>query len=81
MYVCTDLTWVYTLTQKSYGEVESETMFTPREKKNSTGKKFSSGKDQTHDAASSRTKSSTRYQLSYSGPVNGDACTDLQTCV
>ena len=48
------------------------------EKKTLPEKKFSSGEDQTHDAASIRTTSSTRYQLSYSGPVNGDACTDLQ---
>ena len=34
----------------------------------STGKRFSSEEDRTHDAVSSRTASPTHYQLSYSGP-------------
>ena len=50
MHVCTDKTLVYTLIEKSLGGMESEPMFTPREK-SPLPEKFSPEDYQTHDAA------------------------------
>ena len=59
--VCTDLTLVYTLIRKSFGEMLSEPMLTPKEK-STVLEKFSPEEDQTQDAASSRTVSPAHYQ-------------------
>ena len=68
MHVCTDWTTVYTLIRKSFGRMESEPMLTPREK-SPLPEKSSSEEDRTHDPASHRTASPTRYQLSIPAPI------------
>ena len=65
MHVCTELTSVYTLIQKSFGGMESEPILTPRGKSPLTGY---SEEDRTYVAASCRTAIPTHYQLSYSSP-------------
>ena len=60
-------TW-FILSSKSLGGMESEPMFTPREK-SPLLEKFSSEEDQTHNAASSRTVRPTHYQQAIPAPV------------
>ena len=55
MHVCTDYTSVYTLIQKNFEGMESETMLTPSEKSPTRG----SEEVQTSDAALRRTASPT----------------------
>ena len=66
MHMCTDQTSLYTLARKSLGEW-NQNMLTPTEK-SLAQEKFSSEEDRTHDAASSRTASPTRYQRAIPAP-------------
>ena len=57
----------YTLIRKSFGEMESEPMLTPRGK-SALPEKFSSEEDRTLSAASSRIVSPTHYRRAIPAP-------------